>query len=98
MPLHVRILAAALRLGARLPLRVLHAAGTVLGRLAALLRTREHRVAWRNVELCFPELDATAQALLLRNSLEETGKAMLELARVWGDPRAALADVRSVHG
>jgi len=98
MPLHVRILAAALRLGARLPLRVLHAAGTLLGRLAALLRTRDHRVARRNVELCFPELDAAAQALLLRNTLEQTGKAMLELARVWGDPRAALADVRTVHG
>lgn len=98
MPLHVRILAAALRLGARLPLRALHAAGSGVGRLAALLRTREHRVARRNIELCFPELDAGAQARLLRLTLAEAGKGLCELARVWGEPRRALAAVREVHG
>jgi len=98
MSLHVRTLAAALRLGAYLPLRVLHVLGTGVGRAASLLRTREYRVASRNAELCFPELDARARKHLLRGTMAEAGKAVLELAQVWGDPRAALAQVRAVHG
>ena len=98
MSFHVRTLAAALRLGAYLPLRVLHALGSGLGRMAGLLRTREYRVAARNVELCFPGLAAPAQKDFLRRTMAEAGKGVVELAEFWGDPRAALEQVRAVHG
>ena len=98
MSFHVRTLAAALRLGAYLPLRVLHALGAALGRMAGLLGTREYRVAARNVDLCFPGLEPRARKHFLRGTMAEAGKAVLELAQVWGDPRAALAQVRTVHG
>lgn len=98
MPWNVRLLAMALRLGARLPLRVLHALGGALGRLPALLRTREWRVARRNAELCFPQQDATARARFVRDALAETGKSLAELALVWSDARRALATIVEVRG
>ncbi len=98
MPWNVRLLALALRLGANLPLRVLHALGGALGRLPALLRTREWRVARRNAELCFPQQDATARARFVRDALAETGKSLAELALVWSDARRALATIVEVRG
>lgn len=98
MPWNVRLLAMALRLGARLPLRVLHALGGALGRLPALLRTREWRVARRNAELCFPQQDTTARARFVRDALAETGKSLAELALVWSDARRALATIVEVRG
>jgi KDO2-lipid IV(A) lauroyltransferase len=41
------------------------------------------RVAARNLALCFPELDADAQAALLRRSFEELGIGLFEFARAW---------------
>lgn len=100
MPWNVRLLDAALALGARLPLRVLHALGAGLACVIAGLRTREYRVARRNVQLCFPALDAPARRAMLRATLAETGKSLLELAALWGgkDRSRALALVREVRG
>ncbi|HET7845019.1 MAG TPA: lipid A biosynthesis acyltransferase [Xanthomonadales bacterium] len=98
MPLNVRLLAIALRLGARLPLRVLHAIGGAIGRLPALLRTREWRVARKNAELCFPALDADEKSRFVREALAETGRSLAELALVWSDAPRALAQIREVRG
>jgi KDO2-lipid IV(A) lauroyltransferase len=97
-PLNVRLLAFALKIGARLPLRVLHALGSAIGRLPAIVRAREWRVARKNAELCFPELDAAARARFVRDALAETGKSLAELALVWSDARRALATIREVRG
>lgn len=88
-----------LEFGARLPLRLLHALGHAVGWLARALGTREVRVARRNLELAFPELDAAARARLLRQTLAESGKGFTELPRFWGGPpRRALGLIREVRG
>jgi len=99
MPPHVRLLRLALRAAAVLPLRVLHALGGPVGTLARWLGTREYRVARTNIALCFPELDADAQRRMIDATLAETGRALTELAWIWGGTtRRTLAAIRAVHG
>jgi KDO2-lipid IV(A) lauroyltransferase len=99
MPWNVRLVAALLRLGARLPLRALHALGAALAWTISRFDTREVKVARRNVALCFPGLDARAARRMLADTLAETGKGMVELAAFWGRPPAqALALIREVRG
>src|SRR5687768_46779 len=98
MTFPVRILAGLLTLAGALPLRALHAIGAVAGRLLALFRTREWRVARRNLELCFPELGETERARLLRDTLAETGKSTVELAKFWTRADESLARIVRVEG
>lgn len=88
----------ALRIGSALPFAVLHASGRPLAALARLLRTREARVAKRNIELVFPELSVEAHRQLWRESLRQTAMSLTELPRVWGRPEAALSEVHRVEG
>ena len=68
---------------ARLPWPLQRGMGRLLGRfLQLLLRDRRH-VAARNIALCFPELDAAAQARLLDRSFSELGIGLFEFARAW---------------
>lgn len=99
MPWHVRLVAGLIRLGALFPLRALHAAGGALAWCVSWFDTREVRVARRNVELCFPELDPRDRRRFLRRTLAETGKGIVELAAFWGRPPArALELIRAVEG
>jgi KDO2-lipid IV(A) lauroyltransferase len=99
MPWHIHLLGPMMALASRLPLRLLHAIGALLAYPVRWLGTREYRVARRNLELCFPELDERARRGLLRRTLAEAGKGLCELPRLWaGDPRRALALIRAVHG
>ena len=68
---------------ARLPWRLQHALGRGIGRALPLLLRRRHRVARRNLEICFPELDAAARAQLLRTSYASLGIGAFEFARAW---------------
>lgn len=85
-------------LGARLPLRALHAVGAGLGTIARWLRVREWRVARRNIELVYPDLPPAARAALVRATLASAGMGLTELAWIYGRPHAALARVREVLG
>ena len=68
---------------ARLPWRLQRVLGHWLGGLLhAVLRDRR-RVAERNIALCFPELEATQQAALVRKSFSELGIGLFEFARAW---------------
>lgn len=88
-----------LRLGGRIPLRLLHAAARPAGTLAAALRLREARVAERNLALCYPALDAAARRTLSRDCLAHTAAGLLELSHLWGrDPRRMLSRVVAVDG
>ena len=98
-PLKVRVLAHVLRIAARLPLSWLHAAGSVVGRAAALLHTREWRVTRRNHELVCAALGIPDRDPFVGAVLRETGKNLTELAAIWGaTPTRALSLVRAVHG
>ena len=57
--------------------------GTLVGHLHALANTRAAKVTTTNLNLCFPTLEATETRRLVRASLVETGKTMLETPAVW---------------
>jgi KDO2-lipid IV(A) lauroyltransferase len=78
---------------ARLPFRVLLALGTMLGWITRLLPGERRHVARRNLELCFPELDAPARARLLHATLADLGMMLVEFAFAWLGSERALARV-----
>jgi len=83
----------------RLPLRVLHGLGDATAWLARVLGVREARVARRNVELVYPQLDPRARKDLLRAILRETFRGAFETLRFWTRPeRENLRFVGEVHG
>ena len=65
------------------------------------LRTnaRESRVAYRNIELAFPELALPAKSAMRRAVLRSTAQQTAEILRVWTHPsRANLRHIRYLHG
>ena len=88
-----------LRLLGQLPLRVLQATGSALGRLLLLRNNRTVRNTAVNLRIVQPQLDAAAQAALLREVMIESGKSVLELAKIWGGgAERALGLIREVRG
>ena len=84
---------------ARLPYRALLRIGRALGWLAArLLRSRRH-IAQRNLELCFPQLDATERARMLEDNLRDSGLMLVEFALGWlGSARAIRRVPATIEG
>jgi KDO2-lipid IV(A) lauroyltransferase len=98
-PLPARLLLAGLRLCGRLPLPTLHACGSALGRLSWSLGGRARRITEYNLSLVVTQEGAENRHRLGRAALVETGKALAEIARIWGgSPESALALVREVRG
>jgi KDO2-lipid IV(A) lauroyltransferase len=96
---YVAVLYFFLRLFGRLPLRWLHAIGTVVGWLLWLAPNPLRRKAKQTLSFVITDFDAETRQRLLRCGLMETGKAALELCRIWnGDARGALKLVREVQG
>lgn len=90
---------ACLRLAGRLPLRALHALGAVLGRLLWCARGRLRRITEANLSLVLTQNSEQTRHAIGRAALIESGKALLETAKVWGNPPPrALALVRAVEG
>lgn len=83
-----------------LPLRTLYALGTGLGHALWWRRRARERVHTEvNMRIVYPGLDAAARAPKVRECLLETGRAVTEMAAVWGrGARNALALVREVDG
>jgi KDO2-lipid IV(A) lauroyltransferase len=82
-----------------LPLRLQRALGSLGGRIAHALDTRESRVARRNLELVRPDWTREQREHEVRRILRATGRNFLETLRVWTRPRAAnLRLVRAEHG
>jgi KDO2-lipid IV(A) lauroyltransferase len=97
--LKVRLVLLLLRLGSVVPLGWLHALGAGLGRLMGWVNTREARVARRNAELVGDSLAIPDREHFVRTVMAETGKNLLELARIWGaDPERALATIVEIRG
>ena len=94
-----RGLALLLRATGALPLRWLQRLASAGGWLARTLRTRESRVAARNLALCLPELDRAGRERLHRATLAATIATALECARLWTRPAEDnVRLVRTVHG
>ena len=85
----------ALWLLARLPLASQRALGRGVGAMLPWLLRRRVGYARRNLEVCFPHLDAAARERLLRDNLASIGIGLFEFARAWWGSVAPLrADVR----
>jgi Kdo2-lipid IVA lauroyltransferase/acyltransferase len=82
-----------------LPLAACHALGSALGWGFMLLPNRAARDTKTNIGLCFPELSRSEQRRLVRQSLTETGKTILEASVLWMRPgEKTLQLIRSVDG
>jgi KDO2-lipid IV(A) lauroyltransferase len=77
---------AAIRALSLLPLAAQRGLGRMLGALARWTGRRSVRVTRRNIDLCFPELDAEARRRLVRDSLSHTGQLLCELGIVFHWP------------
>jgi len=102
-PLHPRHWPAWLGIGlmalaARLPWRVQRGLGHCLGAVLIRALRARHKVAARNLELCFPELDASARARLLRAHFSALGIGLFEFARAWWGSIAPLRARLQVEG
>ena len=103
MNLFTRIRPALIRfvlyLCAYLPLPILHAIGVCIGWGLYLIPNRSRDTSEINIALCWPELSAHEQRTLLRNSLKETGKTIIETSALWLRPgEKALRLIRRVDG
>jgi KDO2-lipid IV(A) lauroyltransferase len=73
--------------------------GDVIAVLWRALGARESRVARRNLELAYPQMDATARTRLCLAILRTTARQALETLRFWTRPHADnLALIRQAHG
>ena len=82
-----------MKLVALLPYRALHALGRLLGKLTQRLPGERRRIAQRNLEICFPELDAAERSRLLQATLADLGMMLVEFAFAWMGRDRALARV-----
>ena len=83
---------------ARLPWAWQRGLGRVLGRVLRKLLGDRHRIALRNLELCFPELDPAARDRLLREHFAALGIGMFKFARAWWGSIAPLRRALVVEG
>jgi KDO2-lipid IV(A) lauroyltransferase len=79
-----------IRLVALLPHRLLLRLGRVLGGFTARVLGERRRVAARNIELCFPQLEPDARARLVRENLRDSGALLVEFALAWMGSRRAI--------
>ena len=93
-----RVLLAALWLFHWLPLGVQAFFGNRLGELAFRFVRSRRKVALRNLELCFPALDAHARERLARDHFGWLGRSLLERGLLWYAPEARLRRLIRVEG
>lgn len=67
----------------KLPLPTLGLIGDMLGYLAWYIAPGPRNVTLKNLELCFPDMDAAERTSLAKASLRETLRTALEVAAAW---------------
>ncbi len=78
---------------ARLPYPLLMGLGRLLGALIRHVPSRRRGIAEANIALCFPELDAKAQAALVDAHLTDIGLMLVEFALGWMGSDRAIARI-----
>lgn len=81
-----KIILAILALFSRLPLSAAQGLGGLIGRLAYRIPNKEREIARINIDTCLPELGPAQRRTLLRESLIETAKGLVEMPVVWASP------------
>ena len=92
------VLLGALHVAARLPIRWQLGLGRGLGHFLLPLNPRQRRVARRNIELCFPELDSEQRQALLVRHFEAVGMSFVEMGVGWFVPIAKLLERVEIFG
>ena len=83
---------------AQLPYRLLLVLGRGVGAVMYRLAGGRRRIAARNLQLCFPQLDDAARTRLLKENFASNGIALFETAMAWWWPRARLAKLAHIEG
>ena len=87
-----------LAITAILPLKLIHLFGKAMGALSWKSNSRIRRIAEKNIQLCFPELNHSQQEELVKKVLYETGKVILETGMMWlGDKQKTLKLVKKTN-
>ena len=73
----------AMKVLAHFPYRLSIFVGTLFGNLMLLFAHDRRRIATTNIRLCFPELTATKQKQLTRQTLIDSGVGLLEMCIAW---------------
>lgn len=81
-----------------LPLPAMLATGRMLGLLGLLFARRERRFAQINLDLCLPELDASARRRILRKHFESLGCSLVETGLAWWGSDSRLRQIVHVEG
>jgi Kdo2-lipid IVA lauroyltransferase/acyltransferase len=87
-----------LRLLALLPFPLMLGFGRLLGALLRRLAARFVRIARRNIELCFPQLEREARERLLVRHFASLGIALLEIPLAWWSSPARFARLVRLEG
>lgn len=87
-----------LRVVCWLPHGLALAVGRWLGRLAHALGGKRRAIVRRNIELCFPELDAAEHAALTRRHFEALGMSMIEMGLGRWASDEHLASITTIEG
>lgn len=75
----------------QLPYPLIYRLGTALGRLAMRLMTRRAKIAYRNLELCFPEKSEQERHQLIKQNFESVGMGLMETGMAWFWPARRIA-------
>jgi KDO2-lipid IV(A) lauroyltransferase len=81
-----------------LPLPLLAAIGEAVGALLWLVAGGRRRVALRNLELCFPEMDAKARRRMARRHFGWLARSLLERGLLWHASPARLMRLIRIDG
>lgn len=66
-----------------LPYPVIYRLGCGIGRLAMRFMKRRARIAYRNLELCFPEMSAAERHQMVVKNFESVGMGLMETGMAW---------------
>ncbi|MBW9462813.1 LpxL/LpxP family Kdo(2)-lipid IV(A) lauroyl/palmitoleoyl acyltransferasee [Kluyvera sp. EC_51] len=67
----------------QLPYPVIYRLGNAIGRLALLLMKRRAQIAYRNLELCFPEKSEAERHQIVVKNFESVGMGVMETGIAW---------------
>lgn len=82
-----------------LPLPLLHTIAWPMGWLLYLLHNKQRHIAEINLKLCFPEWSNKKQNKLVRQSMVETSKTILESLKLWQcSEKKILGYIRHIKG
>jgi len=87
-----------LRQSVKLPYQWQLSMGKLIGHMALHLTRRRRKIAERNIELCFPELNSQQRKELLRLHYESIGISLFEIAQCWWGNDTTLAPLCHIDG